>query len=51
MNDILNKAMRAVETQEQAEVALLDERRRVHGNWEDQAGTANTLKKSVRTPG
>lgn len=32
-------------------VALTNERKNQHGNWEDQSGTANSLKKAVRTPG
>lgn len=32
-------------------VTLTNERKKAHGNWEDQSGTANTLKKAVRTPG
>ena len=34
----------------QAAVDLTNERKKQHGNWEDQAGTANNLKNAVRTP-
>lgn len=33
-----------------AAVSLTEERKKHHGNWEDQAGTANNLKNAVRTP-
>ena len=53
----LREAMRAVEAQEAKDMTasetdrLLQERGKVHGKWEDQASTANTLKNAVRTPG
>jgi hypothetical protein len=32
-------------------ITLTTSRKAQHGNWEDQACTANSLKKAVRTPG